>query len=430
MEKRKKEKKGKRIIFRIIPVILIPAFCVLTIISTHSKRLVTNTIGNIIYIILALLIYLFIVGIFILMRKGKKTKKSKGKKVLSAIKYIVTILYVAGCITFVVLLYGPNKSFKNWLISTAMQTMNHQYLCKWFYNDNEIDKVLKNNYVKEEDEETNTDLIKIQEQETYANEYEEAILKHDKNAKYKIIELEVNGQRAYLAAIYDPSKVRVATTKYLGTKGQYVTEMAKDNDAILAINGGGFVDPGYNGTGGKPCSVTFSFGKVITNNNYSYYTSSGGLIALTNENKLIFIKNPTANKAMAQGVRDGVYWAPFLIVNGKKSFIKGNGGWGYAARTAIGQRSDGIILLLVVDSNASRTKGADMVDLTEIMSNYGAVNAANLDGGTSSVMVLPKAEALKYGKNCEDDYCYINDPINGSLKHRTRAIATSIIVTK
>ena len=71
-----------------------------------------------------------------------------------------------------------------------------------------------------------------------------------------------------------------------------------------------------------------------------------------------------------------------------------------------------------------------MVDLTEIMSNYGAINAANLDGGTSSVMVLPKKEALKYNSSCNDNYCYINDPINGSLKHKTRAIATSFIVAE
>lgn len=429
MEKRKKEKKGKRIIFRIIPVILIPAFCVLTIISTHSKRLVTNTIGNIIYILLALLIYLFIVGIFILKRKGKKTKKSKGKKVLAVIKYIVTTLYVAGCIAFVVLLYGPNESFKNWLISTAMKTMNHQYLCQWFYSDDEINKVLNGNYIVEVEEETNKDLINKEEEITYANEYEEAILKRDKKAKYKIIDLTVNGQRGYLAAIYDPSLVKVAVTNALGSYGQYVTKMAEDHNALLAINGGGFYDPGYNSTGGSPTGITISNGRIVTNNTYGSYSQGGGIIGMTNDNVLVLMKS-TAQKAIQSGVRDAVTWGPFLIVNGKKSFIKGNGGWGYAARTAIGQRSDGIVLFLTVDSNATRTKGADMVDLTEIMSNYGAINAANLDGGTSTVMVLPKAEALKYNTSCNANYCYINDPINGGLKHRTRAIATSFIVAE
>ena len=151
---------------------------------------------------------------------------------------------------------------------------------------------------------------------------------------------------------------------------------------------------------------------------------------MTDDNVLVLMKGATGQKALQAGVRDGVSWGPFLIVNGKKSFIKGNGGWGYAARSAIGQREDGIVLLVVVDSNSTRTKGADMVDLTEIMDNYGAVNAANLDGGTSSVFVLPQKQALKYKDSCVEKYCYINDPINGSLKHKTRAIATSIIVAE
>lgn len=205
--------------------------------------------------------------------------------------------------------------------------------------------------------------------------------------------------------------------------------MAEDNKAMLAVNGGGFYDPGNNSTGGMPTGVTISNGKVITDNNYSSYTQSGGIIGITNDNKLVLIKGATAQKTLNMNVRDSVSWGPFLIVNGKKSFIKGNGGWGYAARTAIGQRSDGIILLLVINSNSSRTKGADMVDLTDIMDKYGAINAANLDGGTSTVMVLPQKEALKYKDTCTNTYCYINDPVDGALRHRTRAIATSIIVT-
>lgn len=182
--------------------------------------------------------------------------------------------------------------------------------------------------------------------------------------------------------------------------------------------------------GGRPTGVTISNGKVITDNTYSSDAQSGGLIGMTYDNKLVLIKNATALKAKNMNVRDGVSWGPFLIVNGKKSFIKGNGGWGYAARTAIGQRSDGIILLLAVNSNSTRTKGADMGDLTEIMGNYGAINASNLDGGTSTVMVLPKSEALKYRSDCNTAYCYINDPVDSNLQHKTRGIPTTIIVTE
>lgn len=426
--KKDKKNKGKVFWFRTLPILAIPFLFVLTIISMHSNRLVIIPFNYFIYILLSLFLYLLITGLFII-KKQKKVKRTKGQKIRKVIFSIFVILYVIGCSTGLFLLYGPYDKFRTWFISTSMSTMSHQYICQWFYSDEEINKVIGNNYMVEVNEETNTDLIDMEE-ETYANEYEKQILKRDKDAPYKIIELEVNGQKAYLAAVYDPSKVKVATSRGVGTTGQYATKIAEQNNAILAVNGGGFGNAPGNQTGGRPTGVTLAGGKVITDNTYSADAQSGGLIGMTYDNKLVLIKNATAAKAKSMNVRDGVSWGPFLIVNGKKSFIKGNGGWGYAARTAIGQRSDGIILLLAVNSNSTRTKGADMGDLTEIMSNYGAVNASNLDGGTSTVMVLPKAEALKYRSDCTDAYCYINDPVDSALRHKTRGIPTTIIVTK
>lgn len=428
IKKTKLNKKKKKFFLRVLPLLLIPILLVLTVISTHSTELIIIPINYVIYILLSLFIYLLITGFFLI--KKKKNKSNKKQKIKKVILTTMLIIYILGCSFGLFLLYGPYDKFRTWFISTSMSTMSHQYFCKWFYSDKEIDKVIRNNYTIEVNEETNTDLIKMEEEENYANEYEKQILKRDKEADYKIIELEVNGQKSYLAAIYDPSKVKVAVSKGVGTYGQYATKIAEENNAILATNGGGFGNAPGNQTGGRPTGVTISNGKVITDNTYSSDSQSGGLIGLTYDNKLVLIRNATAAKAKSMNVRDGVSWGPFLIVNGKKSFMKGNGGWGYAARTAIGQRSDGIILLLVVNSNSTRTKGADMVNLTEIMSNYGAVNAANLDGGTSTVMILPKKEALKYRSDCTDNYCYINDPVDSSLRHKTRGIPTTIIVTK
>lgn len=428
INKKDKKKKRKIFYFRTLPILMIPILFVLTIISTHSNRLVIIPINYFVYILLSLFLYLLITGLFIIKRQ-KKAKKTKGEKIKKIIFSFFAVLYIIGCSTGLFLLYGPYDKFRTWFISTSMNTMSHQYICKWFYSDEEINKVIKGNYIVEVDEETDTDLINMEE-ESYDNEYEKQILQRDKDAAYKIIELEVNGQKAYLAAVYDPSKVKVATSRGVGTTGQYATKIAEQNNAILAVNGGGFGNAPGNQTGGRPTGVTLAGGKVITDNTYSADAQSGGLIGMTYDNKLVLIKNATAAKAKSMNVRDGVSWGPFLIVNGKKSFIKGNGGWGYAARTAIGQRSDGIILLLAVNSNSTRTKGADMGDLTEIMSNYGAINASNLDGGTSTVMVLPKAEALKYRSDCKDAYCYINDPVDSALRHQTRGIPTTIIVTK
>ena len=305
--------------------------------------------------------------------------------------------------------------FRDWLITTAMTTLNHQWMATIFYSDETIQTVLSNNTVIETGESTNTEEVEIvahiDEEVEYENEYEEAILKKDEeNALYKVIDIEGKGYTGHLVAIYDPSKISVCTTKYIGTKGQYLVDMATENNAVVAINGGGFIDPNYNSLGGIPQGIVIKNGKIISNRNY---TKSGGIIGFTEDNKLILGKM-TASQAIAKGVRDAVTFGPFLIVNGKPSFIKGNGGWGTAPRSAIGQRKDGIVLFLVIDGRMIGRPGADMVDLTEIMQNYGAYNAANLDGGTSCGLVVE-------GK-------LINDPINSDGKHKTRMIATGFMV--
>ena len=183
--------------------------------------------------------------------------------------------------------------------------------------------------------------------------------------------------------------------------------MAKEQNSVLTINGGGFKDPGHNSKGADPIGVTIANGKIISNEPVA---GQWGIIGFNRENTLVLRKSVDAKNLINEGIRDAVTMGPFLIVNGKPSIVKGNGGWGIAARTAIGQRKDGIVLFLVVDSNISRTKGATLKDLLDIMQRYGAVNASNLDGGTSSVMV-------ENGK-------MINDPIDSAGRHRTRGIPT------
>lgn len=347
---------------------------------------------------------------------SKKSNKKFMKKWQKIVLTTLLILFITGGSTGLFLLYGPWDGFRSWLITTAMTTLNHQYFATWFYSDETIQEVLANNAVIESGEDTNTDEVEIvvyKEEVEYKNKYEEAILKKDEdNDLYKVIKIKGKGYTGHLIAVYDPSKISVCTTKYLGTKGQYLVDMAKQNKAVVAINGGGFVDPNYNSLGGVPQGTVIKNGKIISNRTYK---KTGGIIGFTKENKLLLGKM-TASQAIKKGVRDAVTFGPFLIVNGKPSFIKGNGGWGEAPRTAIGQRKDGIVLFLVIDGRMIGRPGADMVDLTEIMQNYGAYNAANLDGGTSCGLVVE-------GK-------LINDPVNGNGVHKTRMIATGFIVKK
>jgi len=340
---------------------------------------------------------------------------SKTRKIIIAI----LIMVIISLISFLFLLYGPYKNFREWLITTAMTTMRHQYLATIFYDEKTIDKILKQNYVEESGENTDGNQILFNSYTStsmFLNKYEKEILTKDKgNDLYKKINITGDGLRGYLVAIYDPSKVKIATSAYIGTKGQMLTTMAKNNNAVVAMNASGFVDPGYNSNGGNPHGIVIKNGKIISDQ--ARYGGNGGLIGFNKDNKLI-LSRMTANEAIQNQIRDAVDFGPFLIVNGKPSFIKGNGGWGTAPRSAIAQRKDGIVLFLVMDGRdyAHGISGADMVDLTEILLNYGAYNAANLDGGTSSGLVI----------NNE----LINKPVNGSGQKQTRAIPDAWIVTK
>lgn len=338
--------------------------------------------------------------------KGKKKVKNKKFKVLKRILITFMILIIVGIGTLTFLLYGPINTFRDWLITTAMTTMNHQYLATWFYSDETIAEVMSRNRVIEIEETTNPDLINETIAVEYANEYEKAILEKAGNEDYKIIDIKGDTYSGYLAVIYDPSRVKTVITNRIGSYGQYLVDMAKNNNALVAINGGGFDDPNYNSTGGSPLGITISDGKLITNHPYG---STGGLIGFDNNNVLVLGKM-NYQKAQQLGIRDAVTCGPFLIVNGKSSEVLGNGGWGDAPRSAIGQRADGIVLFLALDGRRVGMPGADMNDLIKIMENYGAINAANLDGGTSTAMVV----------NGE----LINDPINGNGAHKTRPIPT------
>lgn len=403
--------KKKGIILLWVSIFVIFTSLIFFVIGCNSDYLVGNMSKRFALMFLILAIILLAYSIFLIIRFRLSNAFKKGKMI--AISIIVAI-YALGCSSFLFVLYGPNDTFRTWLITTAMTTMNHQYYCKWFYSDEMINEVLSQNYVSEGDESTDTSLIDFDETTVYANEYEKEILEHDEDDLFKIIEFKVNGCDAYLAAIYDPSKISVGVSKYIGVGGQYVYDMAKQQGAVLAINGGGFYDPNYNSNGANPLGVTIADGKIITDDAYS--SNNGGIIGFDWANKLVLMRDANGKEALVAGVRDAVTMGPFLIVNGKMADIKGNGGWGYAARTAIGQRKDGIVLMLVVDSNEFRTQGASIKDLAEIMERYGAINAANLDGGTSSAMVLNGA--------------LINDPIDSALRHKTRGIPTMFKVVE
>ena len=121
------------------------------------------------------------------------------------------------------------------------------------------------------------------------------------------------------------------------------------------------------------------------------------------------------SKFKKDDIRDAVSFYPYLIINGEASKVTGNGGGGRAPRTAIAQRADGKVLFLVLDGDRNLGRGATYADEIRILQNYGAINAANLDGGTSTCMTVNDV--------------LVNDPTSLDGGHRSRPVATAFILT-
>lgn len=320
-------------------------------------------------------------------------KNDKKLRISLKVKRVFLLLFsigIMGLSTGLFLLYGPYDKLRNTLITTAMTTMSHQYLARWFYTDDYINKVLANNYIVEINEDTNPDLIDMPDFNNngkYKNKYEKDIFEGvDENTLYKKIKVKGSGYDGYIIAIYKPEKVKLAVSSKLGTEGQTLKTMAKNNNAKIIMNASGFYDPTWSGNGAIPHGTVIKDGRIIYD--YADAQVGGGFIGFDKDNKLI-LGRMTKEKAISIGMRDAIEFGPFLIVNGKPSFVKGDGGWGIAPRSAIAQRSDGIVLFVAINGRNYRSGilGIDMVDLTELLLNYGAVNAANLDGGTSSALL-------------------------------------------
>lgn len=289
---------------------------------------------------------------------------------------LFTLLFfvVAGLYGAVLLVnYGPSQSARNLFVMTSLETSAMKFLATSFFTEEEIAQIVKDNSIQVSSEITDTDKINIP----------NAMDNPDIDIKSLEIQ-EITGAtyRGKMMIISDPSRVSVGTSYPFGEqyKGKKIVQMMEENNAIAAVNGGGFVDLNGVGNGGTPN------GLVIRNGEIQWGGKSGtyDLIGFDNDNRLI-IGRMTGQQALDKGVRDALCFGPFLIINGNPSEVKGTSG-GLNPRTAIGQRADGAILLLVIDGRQTGSVGANYSDLIKVMQDFGAVNAANLDGGSSSAM--------------------------------------------
>ena len=329
--------------------------------------------------------------------KMHRKEKKKRKIMISTIVFIILdCLAIAGF----VITYGPWDTLRNLYVNTAMNTMDHQYLARIFYSEETVNEIMNSNYFVTIDDDVNLDdiVIDTSEKKTYKDEYEEELLTREEgNNLYKLINLKVGSANAYLVAIYDPTKVHLIAKEQLGTEhGERIITMCERYGGIVCINGGGFVDYGYGS--GIPTGYVIEDGE-ITWSDGDVNSARGNIIGMTGDGKLKLMSSATGQEALEAGIVDALEFGPFLIVNGKSLEIHGDP-WGRSPRVAIAQRQDGVMMFLVIDGE-NYINGASLQDVVDTLLKYGAYNAANLDGGTSSTLIVnnklinnpPKAKA-------------------------------------
>ena len=344
-------------------------------------------------------------------KKNTSAERKKRRRFYIGIGIPVGLILVL-TVCYVVFVYSSNPFIAHWRaiwIETAMTTGRHHWLAENFFPQEIIDEVMANlatdenvlgggdslstGEVEKEPAKppVETDILDQKNLVVGGKDYAgNTVLINDIEQGLVVSEIVGSGYRGKIMLVDDPSRVFLGSTAYKNQTGMRILDMMEQYGAIAGINASGFQDPGGEGNGGvvtgMSCSQGEYWGEFVT-----YY----GSIVLTTDNKLV-VGNISVWDTYTN-IRDGIQFSPVLIANGEKQ-VSGSAGYGLQPRTAIGQRADGVIALLIVDGrDVSHSIGCTVGDMADILLSYDIINASSCDGGASSVLAY-KGEVIT--KNC------------------------------
>lgn len=339
-------------------------------------------------------------------------KRSVGKYIgrgFIAFGAFLGILLVSVYAALYLIANGPSPTVRNMLVISAKQASATKWMPSLFLSDDEVEQIMADS------SKVNVDIMSAEE---YARLHSTEISDPDSgetadewaNTADEGIKLVVeNGAtfKAYVLFVKDPSRIFVGVSSEdfdSATVGMNVFKMTEKYDALAGINGGEFLDKGGMGTGAKPMGMTYSLGECVWD-----AASKKTFIGFNSDNRLVVREGMDKATATALGIRDGVSFQTGNVLidssdgNVKLNYVESN--TGVAQRTAIGQREDGTVIMIVTDGRTASSIGATYNDIIDMMVSYGAVNAAMLDGG-SSAMLYYENYYDKYGfdKAALDEY--------------------------
>ena len=312
--------------------------------------------------------------------------KSLKNNLIYSIIFVLIVLIILGLFGggfWMLTRFSGSAYFTNirtWVVTTAATTTSHQWISNLVASDAEIKTILENNKVLQLDP---NDIAAISIIKSADDKYKAAGWKKLENG---IFEKYVKGTTydGQLMLVTDPSRISVAHTDSMGSQGETVVNMVKKSGAIAGINGSTFQDgANYDSAGGVPVGFIIENGVAVYGKNTKKAYS---MVGFNEENKIV-IGYYSVTKALSLGVKSAVCAEVPLISDGKIAESVGNGGWGNAPRSAIGQMKTGEVVLCTLNGRSVQYIGADIDQLAKVLYDNGVYNAMMLDGGSSTVMV-------------------------------------------
>lgn len=327
-----------------------------------------------------------------MLQREKQKKKARRKRFMRVVDRIFGFFLATGILIGVsglalefVLVKGPSPALRDTFVMTMHETRRFGFMSHIFLSDEEVDAIVnagKGGPLEDFD----SSLITIASQTSEPGEENpdgsDAYGLVDEDGDGLImVDVKGNGFAGYMLVVLDPSRIFCGKPDNYGGVGLTLDKMVEKYGALGGLNGGGFLDESGAGLGGVPQGLTIIDGVC-------YQKDTRGLpFAGFDKNNILHVGYMSYEEAEEKGIRDGASFGPILVINGEIAESE-LGGSGVNPRSAIGQRADGAVLLLAIDGRQTHSMGATYEDVAEVMLDYGAVNAMNLDGGSSTCMYL------------------------------------------
>lgn len=323
-------------------------------------------------------------------RAPKKKKKSGtlGRVVRRTllVLFTVVVLVIGGlCVIMNQIFNGPSPSACRVLTMSLSEASATKWVPALFIGQEKVNEIRTEANIPLPDDVTDTSKVEINK--------DTAISASDEWKDYpdgvRIEAISGDTYNAHIMIIRDPSQVYLATStdKFArNIPGTRINAQIETEGAIAAINAGAFFDNGTAGpeVGSTPEGLVFSQGKCVWT---AGSAPEEGFVGFDENNILVVSKTMTQTQGEQLKIRDGCCFGPVLVMNGQINEQAYNSDSGYNPRTCIGQRADGAVIFLCVDGRQFGSVGATYSDVIDILVEFGAVNACNLDGGSSSIML-------------------------------------------